>query len=108
MGGDDGVGAVQQGMVGGQGRLRLKDIAGRSGNLALLQRLGQRRGIQNAAPGGADEDGAFLIRESCSLPIMPFVSAVRGQWRDTMSARFSSSSRGNCSSIAGSETVLLL
>ena len=64
MGGDDGVGTVQQRMIEGQGRLGLKHIAGRSRDVAFCQCLGERSGVHHAASRGIDQQsGLFHQRE---------------------------------------------
>ena len=57
MGGYDGVGGVQQGVIGGQRRLGLEHIDAGTAQLPGMQGLSQGRGVDHRPARRVDEDG---------------------------------------------------
>ena len=60
VGGNDGVLAVEQGVVGGQRGLHFEHVDPGAAQIAAVQRVGQGLGVHHRAPGGIDEQRALL------------------------------------------------
>lgn len=99
---------VKKRMVFRKRRLFIKYVQSRSCNLSVTESRSQSILIYDTASGCVDQKRCFFICASCSFPIIPFVSAVSGQCRDTISADDRSSSRDTCLSTDASVILLLL
>lgn len=60
VGGDDGVGGVEEGMIDGNRRLHLEDVDTRAGDASIIERVGQCLGVHHGAAGNVDEQGGLL------------------------------------------------